>query len=199
MSGIPSLPFWQPAPLLLASRSPRREELLRLAGFVFRIDALDMDETYPETLPAGDIPAFLAAAKSKASAHLARPGEVMLTADTLVFLDDDVIGKPLHREQAIDMIDRLQGRTHTVITGICLRRDNAIWVGTDRTEVTIEAMNVAEIAWYVDQCKPMDKAGAYGVQEWLGLCRISRLEGSYANVVGLPVHRVYQALRDRVV
>lgn len=196
---MPSLPFWQPAPLLLASRSPRREELLRLAGFVFRTDALDMDETYPETLPSRDIPAFLAAAKSQASAHLARPEEIMLTADTLVFLDDEVIGKPLHREQAMDMIGRLQGRTHTVITGICLRRDNAIWVGTDRTEVTMEAMNEAEIAWYVDLFQPMDKAGAYGVQEWLGLCRISRLEGSYANVVGLPVHRVYQALCDRVV
>jgi septum formation protein len=193
----PTRPPWQYAPLLLASQSPRRRELLDLAGFQYRVQSTDIEETFPDSLTPEEVPVFLAAAKNRAAQTLLREGEIALTADSVVILDGQLFGKPKDREDALDILGILQGRTHTVITGICLSHEGRIWSAAEHTRVSIEPASREELAWYVDAHQPFDKAGAYGVQEWIGLCRISRLEGSYANVVGLPVHLVYEAFRDR--
>ena len=189
----------QYAPILLASGSPRRRELLDLAGFQYRVASSDIEEDHPETLTAHEVAPFLAGRKMEAALGLARPEEIVLTADSVVIRKDKVYGKPTDRESAIQMITELQDGPHEVMTAICLARDRRIWCGSAITKVFLEPMSPAEIAYYVDQWKPFDKAGGYGIQDWIGLCKIGRIEGSYPNVVGLPVHLFCQALKDRVV
>lgn len=193
------LPSWQYAPLLLASASPRRFTLLTEAGFQFRVAHAEVEEVYPSTLPVDDVPVYLAGIKNHTARPLAQPGEVILTADSIVVLEGKIYGKPQDANEAFDILNIIQGKTHTVITGICLSKGNRIWTAAASTEVTICAMNQDEIQWYVDQYSPLDKAGAYGVQEWIGLCKIQSIRGSYANVVGLPVHLVYDAFANKVV
>lgn len=193
------LPSWQYAPLLLASASPRRYSLLTEAGFQFRVAYPEVEEIYPETLPVQDVPIYLAGIKNLAARPLAQPGEVILTADSIVVLDGKIYGKPKDTNDAFDILNTIQGKTHTVITGICLSKGTRIWTAAASTEVSICAMNQDEIQWYVNQYSPLDKAGAYGVQEWVGLCKIQSIIGSYANVVGLPVHLVYDAFVNKVV
>lgn len=192
------LPPWQYAPLLLASQSPRRRELLDLAGFRYRVHATDIEENYPDGLTPEEVPVYLAALKNRAAQGLLQEDEIVLTADSVVILDGVIYGKPRDREDALDILGKLQGQTHTVVTGICLSRNGRVWSAAESTRVAIAPTPREELAWYVDKHQPMDKAGAYGVQEWIGLCRIHRLEGSYANVVGLPVHLVYQAFLEKV-
>lgn len=189
----------QYAPLLLASGSPRRRELLDMAGFQYRAASSDIDEEYPASLNAYEVAPFLAGRKMEASLSLATREEIVLTADSVVIRQEKVYGKPADRGAAIQMISELQGGPHEVKTAICLARDRRIWSGSAVTKVFLEPMDLSEITYYVDHWIPYDKAGAYGIQDWIGLCKIGRIEGSYPNVVGLPIHLLCQALKDKVV
>jgi len=182
--------------ITLASQSPRRRELLGGLGVKFTIEvAKGGDESYPEELPHDRIPEYLARRKSESFQRELEEREILITADTLVFLDEQVLGKPVTREDAFEMLRSLSGRKHHVLTGVCLRTRAKTISLTDATEVTFEEMSDDEINYYIDNYKPFDKAGSYGIQDWLGLSSISSINGSYFNVMGLPVHQVYQALK----
>lgn len=182
--------------ITLASQSPRRRELLGGLGIEFSVEvAKDSDESYPGNLPHDAIPAFLARRKSESFQRQLSQNEILITADTLVFLDEKVMGKPASREDAFGMLRSLSGRKHHVITGVCLRTREKTISLTDTTEVTFDEMSDDEINYYLDNYKPFDKAGSYGIQDWIGLSSISSIKGSYFNVMGLPVHKVYNALK----
>lgn len=181
-------------PLILASTSPRRQFLMKEAGYQFRVEAPAHDEKFPDFMPAEMVPKFLA--EEKAKAFLPKiTNEIVLAADTVVILRGHILNKPADREDAIKMLNMLAGRTHRVITAVCLlardKQDNF----DDMTKVTFAQLSTEEIEYYVDTCKPFDKAGAYGAQDWLGMVGIQRIIGSYFNVMGLPMHKVYTHLK----
>lgn len=183
--------------LLLASGSPRRRQLLTDLGLPYEIRLRDVDETYPPHLRRGAIAEYLARHKAEAYRADLAPDELLLTADTIVCLDHDVLNKPADDAAARAMLTRLQGRAHQVYTGVCLLPGDGRppVVFADETTVHFRALSPAEIDFYVARYQPLDKAGAYGAQDWLGLVGIERLEGSYFNVMGLPTHRVWAALQ----
>ena len=181
--------------LILASNSPRRRQLLTELGLPYEIRLLDVDETYPTHLRRAEVAEFLAAHKAAAYADGLAGDELVITADTIVCLEEDVLNKPADRTEAVAMLTRLQGQAHEVFTGVCLlASDGRRVVFSDRTTVYFRPLRPAEIAFYVDTFQPYDKAGAYGAQDWLGLAAIERLEGSYFNVMGFPTHRVWAEL-----
>lgn len=182
--------------LILASQSPRRKELLEKAGFQFEIRTAPIDEDYPEDLPVESIATYLADKKAEAAKHLIAGNEILLTADSTVVLDGKQYGKPQSYEEAIQTILALAGKTHQVITGVCLLSLTKKKVFSGVSLVTMEPMNEEEANFYIDRYKPFDKAGSYGVQEWIGLCKISKIEGTYANIMGLPVDLVYEYLKE---
>ena len=180
-------------PLILASTSPRRQFLLKEAGFKFRIEKPDDDEGFPDTMPVALVPTFLAEKKARSLASQITD-EIVIASDTVVILDNKILNKPAHTEEAMDMLSRLSGQTHTVITGVCLLGNEKVDIFDDRTDVTFKKLTPAEISFYVDTYQPLDKAGAYGAQDWLGMVGIERIAGSYFNVMGLPMHKVYAHL-----
>lgn len=180
---------------MLASGSPRRRQLLSDLGLDYEIRLREVDESFPDHLRRAEIAEYLAAHKAAAYAPDLAPGEIILTADTIVCLDDDVLNKPADEAAAVAMLQRLQGRAHEVYTGVCLRAaDGRQVVFADETRVHFRPLSTAEIEHYVRHYQPFDKAGSYGAQDWIGMVAITRLEGSYFNVMGLPVHRVWQEL-----
>jgi septum formation protein len=187
-----NLPSEESAPLVLASASPRRAELLRAAGFAFTVRAADVDESVRD----GEAPDayVLRLAVEKARAVTRAAGEVVLAADTTVVVDQEILGKPVDATDAARMLRRLAGRSHRVLTGVCVRSEDRVDAHVSATEVEFLPLDEAEITWYVTTGEPMDKAGAYGIQ---GRCSrfIARVDGSYTNVVGLPVALVYQMLK----
>lgn len=181
--------------VILASNSPRRKELLAGLGVDYEVRTLpDMDESYPETLKGADIPLYIAKEKADAYLNMMQPGELMITADTIVWLDGKVLGKPADREDALRMLREMSGRTHEVFTGVCVTTTEWQRSFTAQTEVRFASLSEEEINYYVDQFKPMDKAGAYGVQEWIGFIGVENISGSYYNIMGLPVQRLYKEL-----
>ncbi|MBC6699332.1 Maf family nucleotide pyrophosphatase [Hymenobacter puniceus] len=181
--------------LILASNSPRRRQLLSDLGLAYTVRLQEVDESFPAHLRRAEVAEYLAAHKAAAYRAGLAPDEVVLTADTIVCLDDDVLNKPADEAEAIRMLQRLQGRTHDVFTGVCLLSgDGRQVVFSDQTRVTFRALSHSEIEHYVHQHQPLDKAGAYGAQDWIGMVAVTRLEGSYFNVMGLPVHRVWEEL-----
>ena len=181
--------------IILASNSPRRKELLAGLGVDYEVRTLpDVDESYPETLQGADIPLFISKIKADAYKTLLQPDELMITADTIVWMDGMVLGKPRNRFDAIEMLRQLSGHTHQVFTGVTITtatRQHSFSVGT---EVRFANLTDEEIVYYVDTYQPMDKAGAYGVQEWIGYIGVENISGSYFNVMGLPVQRLYREL-----
>lgn len=181
--------------IILASNSPRRKELLAGLGVDYEVRTLpDVDESYPETLQGADIPLFISKIKADAYKTLLQPDELMITADTIVWMDGMVSGKPRNRFGAIEMLRQLSGHTHQVFTGVTITtatRQHSFSVGT---EVRFANLTDEEIVYYVDTYQPMDKAGAYGVQEWIGYIGVENISGSYFNVMGLPVQRLYREL-----
>ncbi len=186
---------WQPLPLLLASGSPRRKELLEQAGFTFRVAVTHADEVLPADISVYEAAEYLARHKARAAADWVKQNEILLTADSVVIHEGRILDKPKSVEEAIQHLTELAGRQHEVMTGICLVHGSQSWSGSALTEVTLAPMSAREIEWYVGHAKPFDKAGGYGIQEWIGLCKVTQLVGSYPNVMGLPVHLVYQALQ----
>lgn len=179
--------------IILASNSPRRRELLAGLDVEFEIRVIDgIDESYPENLPVEKIPVYIS--EKKASAYEVNEGELILTADTVVVLGNEVLGKPVNAVDAKRMLGELSGQTHQVITGVCMKTTERQMSFAVTTDVTFKQLSDEEIDYYVSHYKPFDKAGAYGIQEWIGYIGVTALNGSYFNVMGLPVQRIYEAL-----
>jgi len=181
--------------LILGSKSPRRHELLKGLGLNFEIRPKDVDESFPVAYKEHEIPEYLALKKAEAFTGELGKDEVVITSDTVVWLGDRVFNKPESREEAIEMISTLSGRSHEVITGVCILNATKHIVFHDRTKVFFGEISQPEIAWYVDKYKPFDKAGAYGIQEWIGYMGIEKIEGSFYNVMGFPTRKFYVELR----
>lgn len=183
--------------IILASNSPRRKELLAGLDLDFEVSVLPgIEESYPSSLPATEIAQYIAVEKSQAYLQRIRPDELLITADTVVVVDEEILGKPSNREDAIRMLKTISGRTHQVITGVCLTASEKQRQFSVVTDVTFKTLSEEEITYYVDHYKPFDKAGAYGIQEWIGYVGVTSLRGSYYNVMGFPVQRIYQELMD---
>ena len=181
-------------PLILSSNSPRRKELLAGLDIPFEVRVIeDIDESYPDSLPTGEIAEYIA--QKKAAAYDVGSDEVLITADTIVVLDDQILGKPADAEEAKQMLRSLSGKTHHVITGVCLKSRDQQHHFSVISEVTFKTLAEEEISYYVENYKPFDKAGAYGIQEWIGYIGVTGLSGSYFNVMGLPVQRIYEELK----
>lgn len=178
--------------LVLASGSPRRQQFLRDLDVDFEIRLKDVEEIYPDDLQGAEITDFLA--KLKANAFDAADNELILTSDTIVWHESRALGKPKDYNDAFAMLQSLSGKTHEVITSVCIKTAATSHVFNETTRVTFNTLADEEVKYYLDNYKPFDKAGSYGIQEWIGLVAIARIEGSYANVVGLPVDKVYQYL-----
>ena len=181
--------------VILASNSPRRKELLTGLGVDYEVRTLpDVDESYPATLSGGDIPLYIAREKADAYRSMLQPRELMITADTIVWLEGRVLGKPANEREARMMLASLSGRTHEVYTGVCLTTTEWQRSFSARTEVRFAPLSQEEIDYYVNRFHPLDKAGAYGVQEWVGYIGVEYISGSYYNIMGLPVQRLYREL-----
>ncbi|WP_418851717.1 MULTISPECIES: Maf-like protein [Prevotella] len=179
--------------IILASNSPRRKELLGGLGVDFEVKVLKgVDESYPESLPSTDVAEYIAA--EKAAAYTVKDDELLITADTVVIVGRDILGKPADAADACGMLRELSGKTHQVVTGVCLTTSKEQRRFSVTTDVTFKQLSDAEINYYVDKYKPYDKAGAYGIQEWIGYIGVTALSGSYYNVMGFPVQRVYEEL-----
>jgi septum formation protein len=181
--------------IILASKSPRRRQLLEQAGFHFEVKTQDTPEDYPANLPVEEVAPYLAEKKALASANLIGEGEVLLTADSVVILNGKIYEKPQDRSDAHRILRELSGQKHRVITGVCLMDASRKRVFAGVSDVQFEPLTEEEIIHYVDAYEPYDKAGSYAIQEWIGLCKISKIEGTYANIMGLPVDLVYQELQ----
>lgn len=183
--------------VILASNSPRRKELLGGLDIDFCVRTLPgISEDYPESLDATDIPLYIARAKAEANRPTMAAGELVITADTVVVLGNEVLGKPANDGEARQMLRKLSGKTHQVITGVCLMTKDKQRSFAVKTDVTFKELADEEIEYYVSTYHPTDKAGAYGIQEWIGYVGVTWLNGSYFNVMGLPVQRIYQELQN---
>lgn len=183
--------------IILASNSPRRRELLSGLGVDYEVKIVPgIDETYLESLNGEEIPVYIAQEKANAYRASLQPDELVITADTIVYVDGMVLGKPVDEADACRMLRMLSGRTHQVITGVCLTTVDFQKSFASVTEVTFDTLSDEEIGYYVEKYRPMDKAGSYGVQEWIGFVGVTGLKGSYYNVMGLPVQRLYKELKE---
>jgi septum formation protein len=182
--------------IILASQSPRRHELLTGLDIEFEVRTKDVDEKYPSDLKPEKVPVYLAEKKADAFHDILDGETLLITADTIVILDGEILEKPLSVNDAKEMIRKLSGNTHTVVTGVCIQTRKKKVLISDTTKVHFNDLSEDEIQYYVHRYQPFDKAGSYGVQEWIGYTAIDRLEGSYYNVMGLPVHKVYAALKE---
>ncbi len=185
----------RPYRLLLASQSPRRRELLTGCGLPYVLaPKYACEETFPDRLAAEEVPVYLSQLKSDAYPAPLEPGDILLTADTVVILDGRVLGKPRDRDDARDMLHALSGRTHTVISGVTLRTAARRRTFSARSDVRFRPLSDEEIDYYLNNHRPYDKAGSYGIQEWIGYAAIERIDGSFYNVMGLPIQKVYTEL-----
>lgn len=183
--------------VILASNSPRRKELLAGLDIPFEVCVLpSVDESHPETLKAGDIPLFISKKKADAYRDFIQPDELIITADTIVWLEDSILEKPKDEADAVAMLHRLSGKMHEVFTGVTLTTRDKQTSFVAESKVKFATLSDDEIDYYVQRYRPLDKAGAYGVQEWIGYAGVEYLEGSFYNVMGLPVHRLYKALKE---
>lgn len=182
-----------PSKLILASRSPRRKQLLELAEVDFEIVVKETDESFPDHLPVEEVPVYIARKKAL-DVQAEYPGRKILAADTIVTLDEAIIGKPVDRDDAIAILKKLSGRVHQVITGVVILEQGHEIAFSDQTEVEFYPINDEQLAYYVDRYQPFDKAGAYAIQEWIGAIAIRRIDGCFYNVMGLPVSRVVRHL-----
>lgn len=183
--------------IVLASQSPRRQELLRGLDIPFVVKIVpDVDESFPDYLTAGDIPLFLAKKKSDAHQSFINAKTILITADTIVWLENRVLGKPADEEDAIKMLQQLSGKVHHVFTGVCIRSLEKQVDFVADSEVRFGELTDEEIRYYVEKYCPFDKAGSYGVQEWIGYIAVETIHGSFYNVMGLPIHQLYEALKQ---
>lgn len=182
--------------IILASKSPRRQELLKGLGLNFEVRTKDIEETYSADLRAEDVPVFLSEKKANEFLHELNSGEIIITSDTIVIHQGKILEKPKSKEEAHEMLRRLADSEHVVVTGVCIQSLEKKVVFSDLTLVEFSALTDEEIDFYIENYKPFDKAGSYGAQDWIGFVAIKKLTGSYFNVMGLPVHRVYAELKN---
>lgn len=185
-------------PLILASNSPRRKQILADAGFIFEVQVKPTDEDFPADMPGPEVPVFLARKKAAAFEALT-PHTLVLTADTVVLINGEILNKPNDPAEAFEMLRKLSGNTHHVVTGVCVHGPNGATAFADTTRVRFKTLSDDEIHYYIRACKPFDKAGSYGVQDFIGMVGIDYIEGSFFTVMGLPVHRVYDALKPYII
>lgn len=182
--------------IILASNSPRRKELMSGLGVDYVVRTLpDVDESYPADLAGAAIPEYISCEKADAYRSIMQPGELLITADTIVWLDGKVLGKPEGREGAVEMLRSLSGKSHQVFTGVCLTTTEWQKSFTAASDVEFDVLSEEEIRYYVDKYRPMDKAGAYGVQEWIGYIGVKSISGSFYNIMGLPIQKLYGELK----
>ena len=185
--------------VILGSQSPRRRELMAGLDIPFIAITIDADESYPSDLREGDIPRYISRAKAQAYLPKLKANQLLITADTIVWLDGHMLGKPHDEEEAVAMLHRLSGRTHQVYTAVThAQQGSELETLVDRTDVTFATLTDEEIRHYVNKYKPLDKAGSYGVQEWIGYVACTEMKGSYFNVMGFPTHLVYPAIMRRI-
>ncbi|MBR1513660.1 MAG: septum formation protein Maf [Bacteroidales bacterium] len=183
--------------IILASKSPRRQELLRGMGVDFTIQTKETDESFPPDMPLDEVPKYLSLQKSLAFSKDELPADYLLiTSDTVVICEGEILGKPKDRADAVRMLQLLSGKTHHVVTGVTVRSAEKTESFAAKSMVTFATLEADEIDYYIDHCKPYDKAGAYGIQEWIGYVGISGLEGSFYNVMGLPTRKLFQVLKS---
>ncbi len=186
--------------IILASQSPRRKEILQLANIPFIVKTENTLENFPKDLPIKDVPAYLAVLKANAVFNKLNEDEkresVVLASDTIVVIDNTIIGKPNSEEEAITILNKLSGKVHYVITGVCLQSLNKTYTFTDTSEVTFRKISQAQIEYYVQHYRPYDKAGAYAIQEWIGAIGIEKINGDYYSIMGLPINKVVAALEN---
>lgn len=183
--------------IILASNSPRRKELLAGLGLPFEVRVLNgIDESFPSSLPVSDVALYIAGKKADAYRINMSSDELIITADTIVIVGDEILGKPHDEADAVRMLREISGRTHQVTTGVCLIAEGWERRFSVTTDVTFKTLSDEEIHYYIDHYHPYDKAGAYGIQEWIGYIGVTGLNGSYYNVMGLPVQRIYEALHE---
>lgn len=181
--------------IILASASPRRHELLKMIADKFTIaTGREVDEVYPDSLPCEEVPVYLSQLKAGAYKNDLGPDDILITADTVVILDNKILGKPHSREEAIAMLSAMQDKTHRVVTGVTITTSSRSLSFSQLTEVDFDKLSREEIEFYIDNYKPYDKAGAYGIQEWIGAAAIIGIRGSFYNVMGLPIHALYKHL-----
>jgi len=180
--------------IILASGSPRRQQFLKELDIDFEIRLKEIEEIYPNHLQAEEITDFLAKLKANAFENELKDNEILITSDTIVWLNDKALGKPNRASHALRMLTEMSGKTHKVITSVCIKTAQKEIVFHDETSVTFASLTLQEIEYYLKNYQPFDKAGSYGIQEWIGLVGIEKIEGSYANVVGLPTHKLYYEL-----
>ena len=189
-------PQKEPFRLVLASNSPRRQQLLAEMDLPFVVMTADVDESFPAEMSALEVAAYLSKKKSLSfDLDKLPPQFLLITADTVVIIEDRILNKASNPEEALEMLSLLSGKTHQVVTGVCLRWGDTMTVFSEVSEVKFAELTQAEMLWYVDKYRPFDKAGAYGIQEWIGYIGIESVKGSYYNVMGLPTHRLFQALK----
>jgi septum formation protein len=180
---------------ILASKSPRRQQLLNSLGIEFQVKTKEIEENYPENLRKEEIPVFLAELKSKPFLSVLKENDLLITADTIVWFDGLVLGKPRNEEEAIGMLQKLSGNEHQVISGVCITSSNKQKSFYAVSNVRFKKLTKKEINYYVSEFKPFDKAGGYGIQEWIGVIGIIHIEGSFYNVMGLPIQKLYEEIQ----
>lgn len=180
--------------LILGSKSPRRQQLLQEMGYTFEVRVKDTDESFPDGLQPQDVAKHISIQKSKALQSELQNDEVLLCADTIVCVDDSILGKPVDENDAKSMLQQLSGKDHVVITAVSVATKDEITTDFSKTVVSVKELTAEEILTYIQKYKPYDKAGSYGIQEWFGAVAVEKIEGSYNNVVGLPTHLVYKML-----
>ena len=186
----------KPFNIILGSQSPRRRELMAGLDIPFSCVTIDADESYPAELTAGDIPMYISRAKARAYMSELHEDDLLITSDTIVWLHGEMLGKPKDEADAKAMLLRLSGQTHEVYTAVCFStKDGELETWVDCTKVTFNSLSSDEIDYYVHKYSPLDKAGAYGVQEWIGYVGVTKMEGSYFNVMGFPICHVYERLK----
>jgi septum formation protein len=186
--------YLQQQPIILASKSPRRQELLKLMGLDYTIELKEIDESYPDGLEPAQIAMYIAEQKAKAFGHAA--GQIVITADTIVALGGEILGKPKDKADAQQMLRKLSGSQHEVFTGVTLMANDKVVTFFDVSTVFCREVTEEEIEFYIENFKPFDKAGAYGIQDWWGLTVVERIHGSYTNVMGLPTEKLYAYLKN---
>ena len=179
--------------IILASGSPRRQQFLKDLNLDFSIQLKEVEEIYPPHLKGKEITDFLAELKSNAFTNL-KKNDILITSDTIVWLDNKAIGKPKNKQEAITIFKEISGKKHQVYTSICIKTSTDIKIINDKTDVYFKDLNDDEINYYLDNFQPYDKAGGYGIQDWIGLIGVEKIDGSYFNVMGLPVHKLYTEL-----
>jgi septum formation protein len=183
--------------IILASQSPRRKQLLESVGIEFEVKTKNVVEDYPDTIPSDLVPVFLAEKKAQAFISEITANQLIISADTVVIMNEEIIGKPENLEDAHTMLQKLSGQRHLVVSGVCLLTTEQKITFSEHTWVEFKELTLAEINYYLQKFKPLDKAGSYGIQDWIGLVGVNRIEGCFYNVMGLPVAHLYQVLKEK--